>query len=222
LVCQNDGICASNGRNYNCSCLNGFYGSNCQYIKLNSSIFVNSSILTNEQSLNLINLISINQTKLSNKAWKLLYQASRDGFNSSIFHSKCDGVLGTLTVIKSSNNNIFGGYTEADWSGFYQFKNDTNTFLFSLVNSYNTSVKMNVIQSQYAVYSAPYNGPVFGGGHDLNVALDNSYSYSNLGSSYELPSFLAKYGEHSYQSQSFLAGSYSFQLVEVEVYAISF
>jgi hypothetical protein len=190
-------------------------------MKLNSSIFVNSTILTNEQSLNLINLISINQTKLSNKTWNLLYQASRDGFNSSIFHSKCDGVLGTLTVVKSTYNNIFGGYTEADWSyqyWYYQFKNDTNAFLFSLVNSYNTSVKMNVIQPQYAICT--YNGPTFGGGFDLYVALDNSYGYSNLGSSYELPSFLAMYGAHSYQSQSFLAGS--FQLVEVEVYAISF
>jgi len=189
-------------------------------MKLNSSIFINSTILTNEQSLNLINLISLNQTKLSNKTWNLLYQASRDGFSSSMFHSKCDGVLGTLTVVKSTNNNIFGGYTEADWSGYYQFKNDTNAFLFSLVNSYNTSVKMNVIQPQNAIYT--YNGPTFGRGWDLYVALDNSYGYSNLGSSYEIPSFLAKYGEHSYQSQSFLAGSYSFQLVEVEVYAISF
>jgi hypothetical protein len=189
-------------------------------MKLNSSIFINSTILTNEQSLNLINLISLNQTKLSNKTWNLLYQASRDGFSSSMFHSKCDGVLGTLTVVKSTNNNIFGGYTEADWSGYYQFKNDTNAFLFSLVNSYNTSVKMNVIQPQNAIYI--YNGPTFGRDWDLYVALDNSYGYSNLGSSYELPSFLAKYGTYSYQSQSFLAGSYSFQLVEVEVYAISF
>jgi len=189
-------------------------------MKLNSSIFINSTILTNEQSLNLINLISLNQTKLSNKTWNLLYQASRDGFSSSMFHSKCDGVLGTLTVVKSTNNNIFGGYTEADWSGYYQYQNDANAFLFSLVNSYNTSVKMNVIQPQNAIYT--YNGPIFGRGWDLYVALDNSYGYSNLGSSYEIPSFLAKYGEHSFQSQSFLAGSYSFQLVEVEVYAISF
>jgi len=155
-----------------------------------------------------------------NKTWQLLYQASRDGFNSSIFHSKCDGVLGTLTVIKSSNNNIFGGYTEADWYGFYQYQNDAYAFLFSLVNSYNTSVKMNVIQPQYAIYSAPIDGPVFGGGHDFNVSLDNSYGNSFLGHSYELPSFLAMYGIYSQQAHSFLTGSYYFQAVEVEVYSI--
>jgi len=196
--------------------LNGYYGPKCQYKQLDSTIFKNSTILTNEQSLSLVKLLSFNQTS----TWQLLYQASRDGFNPRTFHDKCDGVQGSLVVIKSnSNSNVFGGYTEADWSGFYQYQNDANAFLFSLVNSYNTSVKMNVIQPQYAIYSAPYNGPVFGGGHDLYVEFDNSYGYSDLGNSYELPSFLAMYGTYSQQTQSFLAGSYRFQAVEVEVYS---
>jgi len=199
--------------NYTCNCIKSAYGNNCQYY---SNPFTNSTILHVNGMQSLKKLLNIPL----NKTWQLLYQASRDGFNSSIFHSNCDGVLGTLTVIKSSNNNIFGGYTEADWSGFYQYQNDANGFLFSLVNSHNNPVKMNVIQSQYAIYSAPSNGPVFGGGHDLYVALDNSYGYSNLGNSYELPSFLAMYGTYSEQTQSFLAGSYRFQAVEVEVYSI--
>ncbi len=33
--------------------------------------------------------------------WKLLYRASRDGFQSKNFHDKCDGKVKTLTVIKS-------------------------------------------------------------------------------------------------------------------------
>ena len=32
-------------------------------------------------------------------------------------HIKILGKLNTLVVIKSENNNIFGGYTEQDWSG---------------------------------------------------------------------------------------------------------
>ena len=158
---------------------------------------------------NLKTLINLRQ----NQTLKMIYQASKDGFN--VFHSKCNGVLGTLTVIKTSNNttNIFGGYTQADWSGYYPYQYDSNAFLFSLVNSYNTPVKMFVISPQDAIYTSPYNGPAFGG-NDLYISSDGSYGFSNLGSNYQLPSFLTT------SSQSFLAGSYSFKPIEIEVYAI--
>ena len=109
-------------------------------------VFGNSTILINEQSLNLINLIGLNTTNV-----KLLYQASRDGFDTKIFHSKCDAVPGTLTIIKSKNTNIFGGFTSADWS-YIGNKFDSTAYLFSLVNSHNVSVKINVTESNYAIY----------------------------------------------------------------------
>jgi hypothetical protein len=120
-----------------------------------------------------------------NQTFNMIYQATRDGFNSNIFHSKCDGVLGTLTVIKSnSNSNIFGGYTQANWGG-YSYQNDTNAFLFSLVNAYNTSVKMPVTLPTYAIYNYySYYGPTFGSGNDLSINSDGSYCYSNLGYCY--------------------------------------
>jgi hypothetical protein len=159
---------------------------------------------------NLKILINLRQ----NQTLKMIYQASKDGFSSGVFHTKCNGVLGTLTVIKTSSNttNIFGGYTQADWSG-YTWQYDSNAFLFSLVNSYNTPVKMLVFNPQNAIYASSYYGPTFGGGHDLYLSSDSSYGYSNLGYSYQVPSFLTS-------SQSFLAGSYSFKPIEIEVYAI--
>ena len=164
---------------------------------------------------NLKTLINLRQ----NQTLKMIYQASRDGFNSSVFHSKCNGVLGTLTVFKTSSNstNIFGGYTNADWSGYYSYQYDSNAFLFSLVNSYNYPVKMLVFNPQFihAIYTSPYYGPTFGGGQDLYISSDGSYGYSNLGHSYQLPSFLP-----TSFSQSFLAGSYSFKPIEIEVYAV--
>jgi hypothetical protein len=159
---------------------------------------------------NLKTLINLRQ----NQTLKMIYQASKDGFNSSVFHSKCDGNTGTLVVIKSSNSNIFGGYTQADWSGYYSYQYDSNAFLFSLVNSYNIPVKMLVTNPQNAIYTSQYYGPTFGGGHDLYINSDSSYGYSNLGNSYQVPSFLTN------SSQSFLAGSSSFKPIEIEVYAI--
>jgi len=46
--------------------------------------------------------------------WRLLFRASRDGFASAAFHSKCDNKGPTVTIVKSGNN-IFGGFTEESW-----------------------------------------------------------------------------------------------------------
>ena len=176
---------------------------------MNSTIFKNSSILTNEQSSDLIELIGLNKTNV-----KLVYQASRDGFDPSIFHSKCDGIERTLTVIKSENSNIFGGYTSVDWSGNH-YNSDSTAYLFSLVNTYNESVQMNVIQSIYATFTRPEYYISFGSGSDLLCSYDQCHS--NLGYSYQLPSYL---GVNTNEAQSFLGGSKSFQAVEIEVYCI--
>jgi hypothetical protein len=163
------------------------------------------------QSVELFNLAS----NASNSSWSLIYQASTDGFLSSIFLAKCNGILGTLVVIRVGINEIFGGYTEADWSGSGQYKYDSNAFIFSLVNNYNITVKMSVKYPQYAIYAYDSYGPTFGAGHDFYIGSDGSYGYSNLGYYYQLPSFLT-YG--TAPAQSFLAGSYSFTPLDIEVY----
>jgi hypothetical protein len=66
---------------------------------LNSTIFKNSTILSEEKSSDLVKLIGLNVTKN-----QLLYQASRDGFDPSVFHSKCDKTSATFIVIKSKNS----------------------------------------------------------------------------------------------------------------------
>ena len=80
-------------------------------------------------------------------------------------------------------------------------------------------MSMSIIPLRYAIYASSNYGPTFGEGHDLYVGSDGTQGYSNLGYSYQLPSFLAN-GYYSQQAHSFLAGSYNFQLVEVEVYQI--
>ena len=180
------------------------------YKTLNSTIFKNSTILTNEKSLVLCNLTNIS----SNKSWTLLYQASRDGFKASDFHSKVNGIQGTLTIIKTVDNFVFGGYTEADW-GSNSYQLDQNSFIFSLINNYNIPVKMNIKQNYYAIVAYSYYGPTFGQGYDfyisdLSNANTNSYSYIN---SFELPSFAS--------STSLLANSYNFKTFEIEVYSVN-
>ena len=149
---------------YACNCPAYYYGQNCEYKNLNSSAFINSSILTNELSIQLLDLINYP----SNLNLSLIYQATRDGFRASDFHSKCDGFLNTLTVIKSSNGNIFGGFATVDWgqpqsTNYYYyssyFKNDSNAFLFSLINKYNVSLLINTSDPVNAVYAHYESGP---------------------------------------------------------------
>ena len=47
--------------------------------------------------------------------WRLLFQASRDGFASENFHWKCDNKGPTVTIVKSGKY-IFGGFTEKSWT----------------------------------------------------------------------------------------------------------
>ena len=47
---------------------------------------------------------------------KLLYKASRDGFEYSDFHSRCDNKGPTICLIKSEHEKTFGGFTNLNWN----------------------------------------------------------------------------------------------------------
>jgi hypothetical protein len=47
---------------------------------------------------------------------KLCWRATRDGWSSSTFHSKCNYKKPTVTLVKVGSN-IFGGYATASWEG---------------------------------------------------------------------------------------------------------
>jgi len=158
----------------------------------------------------------------SNAQAVLLYRATRDGFEASSFHSKCDGKANTVTIIKTNSNYIFGGYTSAAWNGHVGRITDSAAFIFSLRrNGVSYSDKFGVTQSDYAIYSLINYGPTFGSGHDIYV-VDNSNvgtgSHANFGYSYALP---AGYTYEASNTQSFLAGSYNGWLTtEIEVFQL--
>ena len=65
------------------------------------------------------------------------------------------------------------------------------------------------------------NGPIFGAGHDLNIAHDagsNSLSLANFGASYQSPTGYT-YGQPN--AQFLLAGSFKFRLSEIEVFYLN-
>jgi hypothetical protein len=56
----------------------------------------------------------------------------RDGLKAADFHTRCDGIANTLTVVKANSGNIFGGYTEQAWHS----KNEWNSWIIEICNSW--------------------------------------------------------------------------------------
>ena len=170
-----------------------------------------SQILKDKQ---LLDLIKVCEFSLKDK-WTLLYRGSRDGFGAANFHAKCDNHKNTLTILKAHDTSyIFGGFTSVTWNGSYQYKSDPNAFLFSLTNRDNRPCKIRQINTTKSIYCNSEYGPIFGGGNDIRIANNANTtmgSYSNLSHSYY---------QHPQPSQgnSYLAGSYQFNLSEIEVY----
>ncbi len=154
----------------------------------------------------------------------LLYRASRDGFTASAFHFNCDGIVNTVTIIKTNSDSVFGGYTTAKWGSFenYTYISDSSAFLFSLRrNGTSNNHKFPIIRAEYAIRGVPSYGPTFGCGHDIYIA-DRSDtqvgSYSNLGNSYQCP---PGYLRGDGNTECFLAGTYNGWLTtEIEVYQL--
>ncbi|CAF3018744.1 unnamed protein product [Rotaria sp. Silwood2] len=121
----------------------------------------------------------------------LRFGSTRDGFDTNAFHSRCNNKGPTITIIQSSNNYLFGGYTAILWiSEVGSWKNDNTAFLFSLVNPYKippTKYLINPGQSGNAVNHHSIYGPCFGAGPDMylaNASNSNNSSYTNFPSSY--------------------------------------
>jgi len=95
----------------------------------------------------------------SNIEAKLLYRKSRDGDSYNIFHQLCDKKGKTLILIKAENF-IIGAYTPINWDSFGGWKNDDETFIFSLTGNKIYRKNKKSIES---IYCGQDTGPWFGG-----------------------------------------------------------
>ncbi len=84
-----------------------------------------------------------NAIKRRSKTTKV-YRGSEDGFSTSLFHKLCDGIAPSLTIIKSEDGRVFGGFTTVPWglvtggkNGQTQaaaYKKDSDAFIFSFTH----------------------------------------------------------------------------------------
>jgi len=185
-----------------------------QYSDMNP---LQSQILEGEQQL--LELIKLCEFSPNDK-WSMLYRGTRDGFEPSDFHSKCDGHSNTLTIVKAKGSSyIFGGFTTVKWESSNKHKSDPDAFIFSLTNKDNKPLKMNINPNRhdFAIFCHSSCGPSFGGGCDIYIAKNANITMeccSQLGVSYKHP----RYAQGTDEAKTFLAGSFRFQLDEIEVY----
>ena len=158
----------------------------------------------------------MNLCEFEDQKWKLIYKAANDGFKSEDFHQRCDGKANTLTLIKTTQSCVFGGFTGASWSEYDGFKEDPYAFIFSFSNNQNEPTLIRISEPTEAIYCNSSYGPCFGN-DDIKITSCsncNQQSISNLG--YSFGDSLFEFGSEN--CKTFLAGSESFQTEDIEVY----
>ena len=190
-------------------------------LKLNNEYNINIPIKENKE-INIIekmkllykmykDLISNWIEEDSEKEFKLLFKSSKDGDLLKTLHEKCDNKGPTIIIIKSSNGKIFGGYNPLSWDESNKFKNDSNTFIFSL----DTKIKYIIEKEEQKKYSifCGKNAIGFGGGFDICIRdqfMKNNNNYSKTPTSFNT------------KNQFELTGEQNFIINELEVYSVDY
>lgn len=174
-----------------------------------SGIFADGTLLDLEQKKKLEEFYGNR-----NQRWGLIYKASRDGFSSSTFHSCCNNKGPTMTIIRSNNNFLFGGYTSVAWTSCNNYQKDSTAFLFTLTNPHNIPPTKYLIKGGNegnAIYDHTSYGPTFGGGHDI-------YLVNNSNSSNSSTNFPNSYVDTTGKGNSTFTGSNNFLVSDIEVF----
>jgi hypothetical protein len=97
---------------------------------LTKNVFSDSTILTTHTDRKFV--ISLFVGEVFNAKIARLYKASEHGFKAENFHKFCDNKGPTVTLIKTNDGHTFGGFTTISWDSSGYYKNDTQSFLFSV------------------------------------------------------------------------------------------
>ncbi len=128
-----------------------------------------------------------------------------------------------MTVIKTTNGYVFGGFTEQAWHSNGGWIKDPNAFIFSLINKDKKPFRvMCSNEGEEAIFCYSLRGPSFGGDgtYETDISIEddsdvNRHSYSDFGHSYKH----SDYPEKANKANTVLAGSNYFKTVEIEVFA---
>jgi hypothetical protein len=152
------------------------------------------------------------------RKFSLLWRGSRDGFGAKEFHRRCDGHGNTLTVILDTKGNIFGGFTPVKWNSNSDCKADDSqkSFLFTLKNPHHIPARRFALKAEKkheAIWCNSERGPCFSGMAVSDNCNANTRSGAFLGSAYTNDTGLDQF--------VVLAGSFNFQVKDIEIFEIT-
>ncbi|MCQ2821662.1 MAG: TLD domain-containing protein [archaeon] len=179
---------------------------------LNVEFSQGKSKILEDKDIELINAGITSRLSKRVKGLKKIYDAKVDGDKASDFHSHCDNIANTLTLIHSDQDYKYGGFTTQTWNDIYDYKDDKNAFVFSL----NKRKIYGIKNDEKAIYCKDDFGPTFGGGHDILVRSDFLKEANSC-----TETFI--YG-HSYDGSDYQLGPYNdrtwIKLVDLEVFEV--
>ncbi|KAF2069066.1 hypothetical protein CYY_009613 [Polysphondylium violaceum] len=147
------------------------------------------------------------------KKYDLIYKGSKDGFEASAFHSKCDGKGATITIIKTTECNIFGGYNSQSWNSNGVGYGDDKCFLFTMANRHEippTKYKQTIAITP--VSGLPNYGVVFGG---KDIVIGNPCN-TNVNTQ----SFPSSFVDTTNKGNETFASDQNFTVLDIEVFTV--
>ena len=179
----------------------------------NLIINLNSKIIKSFADISFIIERIKNNNKYKDKAisLNLLYKATRDGGLSSDFHKKCDGKVQQLIFIKTTEGEIFGGYTKEGYRSRNDSIKDSNAFVFSLSKKKIYHSK----KSQNAIFDDKSYGPYFSN-HMIHIESKMLESRSETCQTSE------SYFEGITSDYEINNGEKYFYIQEIEIYQVLF
>jgi hypothetical protein len=151
---------------------------------------------------------------------ELLYRGTRDGFGSADFHGKCDGHGNTITLIRTTKDFIFGGYTPLSWDSSNTNKTDSShqSFVFTISNPHQIGSRKFGLKPDYAhcaIRAFKNFGPILGYGNTITV--DDNCSTTNNNYT-NLSGYVNDVG---LDDKVVFTGEQNFTVKEIEVFEIS-
>jgi len=183
--------------------------------KMDNNIFENE----NEQKFIINRLLKIPGCENKKVTFRLLYRLSINGTNVEDFHKMCNNVSNNLTLIKTKQNERFGGFTQLEWTSSNTNRNDDKSFCFSLskMKIYDPVKGYNTIGDMYS------NGPMFcdifyiGTNNSLNFG--SCSTNSNSGTRHRN---LNNKDSTTYELYEINNGQQNFNVNEFEFYEVKF
>ena len=175
------------------------------YRTIPNNLKFESKILSDKDQIDLLKLVGF-----ESRRFKLVYRLADGRFNE-----KCRGIKNTLSIIKTKQGYVLGGYTNTAWDSGYS--KDEGAFLYTLKNPTNNQTKMQIIEAILAIYasSSTYSsyGPTYGS-RDIRTYWSSKYMAINF-SSYHTP-----YGLGNSEAKILMLGldRLRYDLDEIEVF----